>query len=180
MRTKAKRVVAIERIGKFRKLDLAELAERRYIHAPELPKKYRRRLKLEQLTDVVDNYTNGVWLPVPRVSKHVPFGYEVDPNDEKVLLPIKKELDAVEIAKRLIRKRYKHDDVARWLSKETGKPITRYGLEKRIRNGHRRRRDSAQLRKWASIAEEKARLARKFAERTLDLHQKDAERFAKI
>ena len=56
--------------------------------------------KLPQPTDVKEE---NEWLPVPRIARTVPFGYEVDPNDEDLLLPISKELDYLEKAKAYLR-----------------------------------------------------------------------------
>ena len=56
--------------------------------------------KLPQPTDIKEE---NEWLPVPRIARTVPFGYEVDPEDEDLLLPIPKELDHLEKAKAYVR-----------------------------------------------------------------------------
>ena len=38
------------------------------------------------------------WFPVVRVGRVVPFGYEQDPNDEDILLPLTEELETLELA----------------------------------------------------------------------------------
>ena len=37
------------------------------------------------------------WERIPRLVKFVPFGYEIDPNDERWLNPIEKELELLEM-----------------------------------------------------------------------------------
>ena len=39
-----------------------------------------------------------LWQRIPRVSTYIPFGYEIDPDDEDWLLPISKELELLELA----------------------------------------------------------------------------------
>ena len=41
-----------------------------------------------------------VWLRIPRISKYIPFGYEVDPEDNDWLKPIPEELELLELAKK--------------------------------------------------------------------------------
>ena len=37
------------------------------------------------------------WYPIVRVGRHVPFGYEQDPNDPDILNPIPEELELLEL-----------------------------------------------------------------------------------
>ena len=53
------------------------------------------------------------WFPVVRVGRVVPFGYEQDPNDEDILLPLTEELETLELAKKHL-KQYSYRDVAIW------------------------------------------------------------------
>ena len=53
--------------------------------------------KLPQPTDIKEN---NEWVPIPRISRTVPYGYELDPNDSFILLPIAIELDMLEKAKK--------------------------------------------------------------------------------
>ena len=39
------------------------------------------------------------WERIPRLVKFVPFGYEIDSNDERWLNPIEKELELLELAR---------------------------------------------------------------------------------
>ena len=105
--------------------------------------------KLPQPTDIKEE---NEWLPVPRIARTVPFGYEVDPEDEDLLLPIKEELDHLEKAKMYLRQ-YTLREVAAWLSKNTGRYISHLGLQKRIKHERQRKDKARSLRKWAEYAE---------------------------
>ena len=105
--------------------------------------------KLPQPTDIKEQ---NVWLPVPRIAITIPFGYEVDPEDEDLLLPIKEELDHLEKAKMYLRQ-YSLREVAAWLSKNTGRYISHLGLQKRIKHERQRKDKARSLRKWAEYAE---------------------------
>ena len=105
--------------------------------------------KLPQPTDIKEE---NEWLPVPRIARTIPFGYEVDPEDEDLLLPIKEELDHLEKAKMYL-KQYSLREVAAWLSKNTGRYISHLGLQKRIKHERQRKDKARSLRKWAEYAE---------------------------
>ena len=105
--------------------------------------------KLPQPTDIKEE---NEWLPVPLIARTVPFGYEVDPEDEDLLLPIKEELDHLEKAKMYLRQ-YSLREVAAWLSKNTGRYISHLGLQKRIKHERQRKDKARSLRKWAEYAE---------------------------
>lgn len=94
------------------------------------------------------------WERIPRLAPHsVPFGYEVDPDDDKWLKPIPKELDALELAKKHLQQ-YTLTDVSAWLTKQTGRRITPAGLKKRV-DIDRKRKSLAQIkRKLARWLEE--------------------------
>lgn len=94
------------------------------------------------------------WLPIPRASREVPFGYKVSPNNEKVLLPIALELDHLEEAKDHIKK-YSLREVAEWLTVKTGRSISYVGLKKRIESEAIRNYKSRTVAKWAKAAKEK-------------------------
>ena len=89
-----------------------------------------------------------VYVPIPRLSRIVPFGYEVDENDPDVLQPIPKELKALEKAKEHLRQ-YSYREVANWLSTFTGRRISHMGLKKRIESEQSNKRRAATLRQWA-------------------------------
>ena len=76
-------------------------------------------------------YKVKVWLRIPRISRYVPFGYEIDPEDEEWLNPIPKELELLELAKKHL-KQYSLRQVSAWLTTQSGREITHDGLRKRI------------------------------------------------
>ena len=81
------------------------------------------------------------WFPVVRVGRVVPFGYEQDPSDQDILLPVTEELEALEIAKNHLRQ-YSYRDVAIWLSEQTGRSISHVGLMKRVKLERKRKTDA--------------------------------------
>jgi len=94
-----------------------------------------------------------VYHPIVRVtSRHIPFGYYVDPENDQLFLPIPEELDALELAKKHL-KQYSYREVANWLSTETGRSITHMGLKKRIAIEQRRKKASSIKRKLAKRLE---------------------------
>ena len=89
------------------------------------------------------------WKRIPKIARLVPFGYEVDPEDENFLLPVEQELDALELAKKHLRQ-YSYRQVANWLTQQTGRYISYRGLKKSIDIEKNRR-------KVASVQRELAR-----------------------
>jgi hypothetical protein len=108
-----------------------------------------QKWKLPQPTDIKED---NEWLPIPRISRTIPFGYEVDPDDPDVLLPIEHELNMLEQAKKYL-KQYSYREVANWLTRNTGRDISHVGLRKRLENEKRRKNKAASLRRWAKYAE---------------------------
>jgi len=104
--------------------------------------------KLPQPTDIKED---NEWVSIPRISRTVPFGYELDPNDSFILLPIELELDMLEKAKKYL-KQYSYREVANWLTTNTGRQISHVGLMKRLDNERRRKNKAGSLRKWADYA----------------------------
>jgi len=49
-----------------------------------------KQWKLPQPTDIKED---NEWIPIPRISRTIPFGYDVDPDDPDVLLPNEHQLD---------------------------------------------------------------------------------------
>ena len=88
------------------------------------------------------------YVPIPRLSRFIPFGYKVDENNEGWFVPIPLELDALEKAKVYL-KQYSSRQVAAWLTKVTGREITHVGLLKRIKNEQSHRRKSNTYRQLA-------------------------------
>jgi hypothetical protein len=94
------------------------------------------------------------WHVVARVQgRVVPFGYEVDPENERLLLPIPLQLEALELAKRHLLQ-YSYREVAMWLSKETGRYISHMGLKKRIEIERKRKRSATIKSKLAKRLQE--------------------------
>lgn len=85
-----------------------------------------------------------VWKPLVRISKIIPWGYEQDPNDPDILLPIPEQLIVLEQAKEHLKK-YSYRDVAAWLSQETGASISHVGLYNRVKSEHKRKTKASQL-----------------------------------
>ena len=92
------------------------------------------------------------WQPVVRVGRTVPFGYEQDPKDKDILLPIVEELNLLEKAKKYL-KQYSYRDVSNWLSEQSGRYISHVGLRKRLENERQRKNQAKGIRQWADYAE---------------------------
>ena len=106
------------------------------------------------------------WAPIPRASREVPFGYIVDPQNEKWFLPVPLELDNLELAKEHVRK-YSYREVADWLAATTGRSISYVGLKKRIESEALRRYKRGVALKWAAAAEKKREEADRLAKEYL-------------
>ena len=116
--------------------------------------------KLPQPTDLKDD---SEWIPIPRIARTVPFGYELDPEDNNLLKPIKIELDLLEQARKYI-KQYSYREVANWLSKNSGRDISHVGLMKRLKNERKRKNKAISLRKWADYAQKAIQKAEEIEE----------------
>ena len=81
--------------------------------------------KLPQPTDIKED---NEWVPIPRISRTIPYGYELDPDDNFILLPIAIELDMLEKAKKYL-KQYSYREVSNWLTTNTGREISHVGLK---------------------------------------------------
>ena len=97
-----------------------------------------------------------VWERIPRSSMYIPFGYEVDPQDDEWLLPIPKELELLELAKKHL-KSYSYRKVAAWLTTQSGREISHMGLKKRIDVESKRKRLAAIKRNFAKRLEKTLR-----------------------
>ena len=104
--------------------------------------------KLPQPTDIKEE---NEWVAIPKISRTIPFGYEVDKKDNGILNPIPDQLDKLEIAKRYL-KQYSYREVSQWLTRNTGRYISHVGLRKRLENEKRRNNQAASLRRWADYA----------------------------
>ena len=104
--------------------------------------------KLPQPTDIKED---NILVSIPRVARTIPYGYELDPEDSRILLPIDYELDMLEQAKKYI-KQYSYREVANWLTRNTGRSISHVGLKKRLDNERQRKNKAGSLRRWADYA----------------------------
>ena len=116
--------------------------------------------KLPQPTDLKDD---NEWMPIPRIARTIPFGYELDPEDKNLLKPIKIELDLLEQARRYV-KQYSYRQVANWLSKNSGRDISHVGLMKRLKNERKRQNQAISLRRWADYAQKAIQKAEEIEE----------------
>jgi hypothetical protein len=116
--------------------------------------------KLPQPTDLKDD---NEWMPIPRIARTVPFGYELDPEDINLLKPVKIELDLLEQARRYV-KQYSYRQVANWLSKNSGRDISHVGLMKRLKNERKRQNQAISLRRWADYAQKAIQKAEEIEE----------------
>ena len=107
-----------------------------------------KQWKLPQPTDIKED---NEWIAIPRISRTIPFGYELDKNDPDILQPIENELNMLEEAKKYL-KQYSYREVANWLSRNTGRSISHVGLKKRLDNERRRKNKVGSLRRWADYA----------------------------
>ena len=101
-----------------------------------------------KMPDPVGLQEDSKWLEIPRISRTIPFGYEVHEEDEHILVPIVNELEALEVAKGYLTE-YSYRDVARWLSDRTGRQISHIGLRKRIQKEKQRKSKAATYKAWA-------------------------------
>lgn len=86
------------------------------------------------------------WERIPRLSKRtVPFGYRIDPEDDRWLEPIATELELLELAKKHL-KQYSYREVSAWLTTQSGRKITHDGLKKRI-DVERKRKSLAKIKR---------------------------------
>ena len=111
--------------------------------------------KLPKPPDV--NYPD--WQPVVRLSKDVPWGYERDPNDPLILLPIPRELNQLERGKAFLGQ-FSLKEVSEWLSTQTGRYISARGLKARIDLEEKNRRRGRTYSLYAKKAAEAARRAK--------------------
>jgi len=116
--------------------------------------------KLPQPTDLKDD---NEWMPIPRIARTIPFGYELDPEDTNLLKPVKIELDLLEQARRYV-KQYSYRQVANWLSKNSGRDISHVGLMKRLKNERKRQNQAISLRRWADYAQKAIQKAEEIEE----------------
>ena len=105
-----------------------------------------------ELPQPLDIKEENEWQPIPRIARTIPFGYNIDPDNEHILRPIPRELDALEKAKKHL-KQYSYREVANWITKNSGRYISHVGLRKRLENERQRKNKAKGLRQWADYAE---------------------------
>ena len=115
---------------------------------------------LPQPLDIKDK---NEWIAIPRIARTVPFGYSVDPDNEHILRPIPRELDALEKAKQHL-KQYSYREVSNWLSNFTGRYISHIGLMKRVRRARQSKKKARPLRIWSEYAEKAIQAAKQIEE----------------
>jgi len=72
-----------------------------------------------------------------RVSRIIPFGYEVSEENDKLLIEIPEHMELLKKAKKFIEDNCSYKETAEWLSHHSGRTITGMGLRevlKRIIN----------------------------------------------
>ena len=106
---------------------------------------------------------DGEWFPIVRVGRHVPFGYEQDPEDSDILQPIPEQLEMLEQAKKYLAE-YSLRMVARWLTEQSGRYISHVGLNKRVSIETKRRNAAQSYRLYERRYKEASEKARKLEE----------------
>jgi hypothetical protein len=105
------------------------------------------------------------WKRIPKISRLVPFGYTLDPENKDYLIPVAEELEALEVAKKHLRQ-YSYRQVANWLTQQTGRSISYRGLKKRIDIENRRRKVASVKRELARRLEKTLKEVSKLEEST--------------
>ena len=105
------------------------------------------------------------WKRIPKISRLVPFGYTLDPEDKDYLIPVAEELEALEVAKKHLRQ-YSYRQVANWLTQQTGRSISYRGLKKIIDIENRRRKVASVKRELARRLEKTLKEVSKLEEST--------------
>jgi len=122
-----------------------------------------RSLGKWKLPQPIDLQEVNEWVKVPRISRTIPFGYELDTDDNKILIPIPDQLDKLDKAKKYL-KQYSYREVANWLTTNTGRSISHVGLRKRLDNERSRKHKVRSLRQWADYAEKAIAKAKEIEE----------------
>ena len=130
--------------------------------------KTNRTWKLPKPVEVDGEYE---WQPVVRVGTHVPFGYRQDPDDCDILLPIPKELELFEKAKKFI-KQYSYREVAAWLSTQSERYISHVGLYKRVKIEQQRKNEASTQRYLAQRYKEALQKAEKLETQRLGYRER--------
>ena len=116
---------------------------------------------------------DGKWVSIPRISRVIPFGYEVDPENPDTLLPVPIQLEALEQAKKHV-KRFSYRDVANWITAVTGRSISHMGLKKRLEIERKRQNKARTLKGWANRLEAAKVRAETFEQERLGAKKEDS------
>ncbi len=109
---------------------------------------------------------DGKWVPIPRISRVIPFGYKVSEDNPNLLIPIPLELQAIEEAKKHV-KRFSYRDIANWITAVTGRSISHEGLKKRLEIERTRRTKARAIKSWSSRLETAKARAEELTEQRL-------------
>ena len=134
-----------------------------------------QKWKLPQPTDIKED---NEWIAIPRISRTIPFGYELNKEDPDILQPIENELNMLEEAKKYL-KQYSYREVANWLSRNTGRSISHVGLKKRLDNERRRKNKVGSLRRWADYAKKAIAKAEEIEAKRIGAKEKESYSEAK-
>ena len=116
-----------------------------------------------KLPELIDLKENDTWVAIPRIARTTPFGYKVDPENDHILRPIPRELDALKKAKEHL-KQYSYRQVSHWLSTFTDRYISHIGLMKRVKREQKRKNKARTLRVWSEYAEKAIKAAKELEE----------------
>ena len=111
-------------------------------------------------------YETGEFLPIPKLSNFVdlPFGYKQNSDNPLQLDPIPIELEALQKAKKYLRQ-YSSRLVAAWLTKVTGRPISHFGLLRRVKSEQRDQAIATSIWSWAARYKKAIQLAERYEKR---------------
>ena len=111
------------------------------------------------------------WNKIPRVAKTIPFGYEIDEEDDDFLVPIDIQLDALDKAKQHL-KQYSYREVAAWLSTQSERYISHVGLYKRVKIEQQRKNEASTQRYLAQRYKEALQKAEKLETQRLGYRER--------
>ena len=109
-----------------------------------------------------DKNAEKEWLPIPKVAVTIPFGYKLS-----------EDLNALEKAKLHLRQ-YSYREVSMWLTKTTGRYISHIGLNKRINNERKRKKQAEAKRQWAKRYKEAIEAAEKLETQRVGAYREQA------
>ena len=89
-----------------------------------------------------------------RMSPHVPWGYEIHPDNPKLLVPIEEHLDLLEEAIELKKKKRSYKELAAWMTVRSGRYISSEGLRKIYTKRRRKKRQEVRYKWWREFYDE--------------------------